>query len=306
MKRLLPTLILVLILAVGFGYAKSQNFFKEKPKEETNKLVTLKAEDIQTLRLGPDGSTEIKRTEGGKWEMSKPEAYPVENYSADDLAKSFAEISFDEKIADNPAADDLKGFGLANPTDSVEAVLKDGASRKLLIGGPLPVAGSSYVKLADAPAVYELSDQKLQSLRKQPFDLMNKNVFDLQYDKVKSVKMGWKGETWELTKADLSKKAYESAWKLGDKELKPEEGSGILDKLTFLATDREPRKRSEVDYAAPELKLEFKEDNDGKETVNTYIGKVDNQLVRIAKSDGPFAYAVALDEIQEAFDKGKQ
>lgn len=306
MKKYLPTLILVIVLAVGFGYAKSQNFFKEKPKEETNKLVAIKAEDIETLRLGADGTTEIKRTADGKWEMTKPEAYPVEKYSADALASAFASLSFDEKIADNPTAADLTGFGLDKPAFAIEAVLKDGGSRKLLVGNPLPVAGSSYIKLADAPTVYELGDQKLQSLHKEAFDLMNKNVFDVQYDKIKSVKMEWKGETWELIKTDLTKKAYESAWKIGDKELKPEEGSGILDKLTFLSTDREPRKRSDVDYAAPELKLEFKEDDNGKETVKSYVGKIDNQLVRIAKTDGPFAYAVAMDQIQETFDKGKK
>lgn len=304
MKKLLPTLILVLVLAAGFAYAKSQNFFKEKPKEETNKLVAIKAEDIETLRLGSgEGATEIKRS-GDKWEMTKPAAYPVQGYSADSVASAFASLAFSEKIDDNPA--DLAAFGLDKPLYEVEAVLKDGGSRKLLIGNPLPVAGSTYVKMADSPAVYEMSDQKLDSLRKQPLDLMDKSVFEVHYDKIKSIRMEWKGETWELTKSDLTKKAYESAWKIGDKELKPEEGSAILDKLTFLETDRTPKNRSEVDYAAPELKVEFKEDDNGKETVTSYVGKIDNQLVRIARTDGQFAYAVALDQIQETFDKGKK
>lgn len=306
MKKFLPTLILVLVLAVGFAYAKSQNFFKEQPKEEANKLVTIKAEDIQTLRLGMGEGAEaieLKRS-GSAWEMTKPAAYPVEKYSADSLADSFAALSFDEKIGDN--LPDLAGFGLDKPVYEIEAVLKDGGSRKLLIGNPLPVAGSSYVKLADSGAIYEMSDQKLQMLHKQPLDLMNKNVFSTQYDKIKSIRMEWKGEKWELVKSEAAKPAHDSAWKIGDKELKPADGASILDSLTFLTTDRTPKNRSDVDYSAPELKLEFVENDNGSETAKSYVGKIDNQLVRIAKTDGTFAYAVTLDQIQQAFDKGKQ
>lgn len=304
MKKFLPTIILVILLAAGFGYAKSQNFFKEKPADQGKTLFSIKKDDITGLRIvGGSGPVELNKT-GDKWVMVKPGAYPVSAVSAEGLAGTLPSLAYTEKIADNPS--DLAGFGLDQPKQEIEAVLKDGSSKKLQVGNPLPVPGSTYVKFADAPAVYEVDDKALASIQADPLAYVDKSVFSLNYDKVKSVAVEWKGENWELVKSDLSKKAYESPWKIGSKELKPEEGSGILDKFSFLESETLPAAKPDSQWNSPELRITVKEDDNGKETVTTYLGKLEKDKVRIARDDGQWAYTIGADQVQAIFDQGKK
>ncbi|MDF2924602.1 MAG: hypothetical protein K0R57_3516 [Paenibacillaceae bacterium] len=296
MRKFLPTLILLVVLIGGYMYAKSENFFREEEKTDPV-LFTLQSAEVQELRLGSgETQTVLKRTADG-WEMVKPAAYPVQKYSADSLAEAFAALQVKGTVDEAPG--DLAEYGLAEPVHEVEAVLADGTTRKLLAGNPLPVAGTTYVKTADDDKVYEMDDTLLSGVMKTDEDFLDKTVLQLDYDKVSEIGFTWQGQSWSLVKSDPAKKAYESAWKLGDKELKPEEGSGVLDQLTFLATDRLPRAREELDWTAAEFTLVVKH-NDG--TAVNYAGRLDNQLVRIAKDDGAWAFAVGATDIQAIAD----
>ncbi|MDF2935019.1 MAG: hypothetical protein K0Q90_392 [Paenibacillaceae bacterium] len=290
MKKFLPTLILLIVLIGGYAYAKSENFFKEEVKTD-QELFAAKGTDVKELKLGTgEAAVQLKRIEGG-WEMTSPEAYPVEAYAADAVAEAFGTLTVKGVVDEAPA--NLGEFGLDDPLQ-VEAILSNGSKKTLLIGNPLPVSGTTYIKTGDANTVYEVNDTVLSNISKTAEDFLDKNVFKVEYDKVTAIQLEWKGEKWTLTKADPAKKAYESAWKLGDKELKPEEGSGVLDQLIFLSTDRLPKKREEVDWASPELKLTIAQ---GEGAAALYEGKIDNQLVRVAKSDGAFAFALGASDM---------
>lgn len=291
-KQLIPTAILLVVLIAGYAYAKSENFFREEPQVDPV-LITLQSDDVQELRLGSEASRIVlKRTEDS-WEMTEPAAYPIQQYSVNVVVEAFADVRTKGVVETEPS--DLEEFGLGDSAYEVEAVLADGSTKKLLIGNALPVSGSTYVKPADEAAVYEAADTELTSLYKSAEDFLDKSVLKLEYNEVTSIELEWNEEKWTLTKTEPDKAAYESAWKLDDKELKPEEGSGILDQLTFLATDRLPRAREEVDLATAEMKLTIKQ---GEQTA-VYNGKIDNQLVRIAKDDGAWAFAVGATDIDD-------
>lgn len=300
MKKFLPTLILVAVLIGGYAYAKSENFFKEAIKTD-QELFSLKGADVKELKLGTgETAIQLKRT-GSGWEMTAPEAYPVEQNAADAVAESFGTLAVKGVVDEAPA--NLGEFGLDHPVQQVEAVLADGSKKTLLIGNPLPVSGTTYMKTGDANTVYEVNDTTLSNIRKTAEDFLDKSVIKVEYDKVSAITLEWKGEKWTLTKSDPVKKAYESGWKLGDKELKPEEGSGVLDQLIFLSTDRLPKKREEVNWAASELKVTITR-TEGDPIV--YEGKIDNQLVRVAKTGGAFAFAVGTADMDAIAAKLKE
>lgn len=292
MRKLLPTLLLVVVLAAGWAYARSENYFRKEAKQDPG-LFTLQSADIKELRLGSGESLIALKRDGDSWIMSKPEAYPVQKLTVDAVAEALTGLKVKGIIDESPT--DLAQFGFDKPTSQIEAVLSDGSVRKLLIGSALPVAGTTYVKAEDQPAVYEASDTLLSGLLKTAEDFLDKAVFKLEYDAVTSVELEWKGEKWTLTKSEPEKKAYESAWKLDGKELKPEQGSGLLDKLTFLATDRLPKARQDVAWSGAELSVAMKQGD----RVSRYQGKIDNQLVRIAKEDGAWAFAIGASDMDE-------
>lgn len=300
MRKLLPTLVLLVVLIAGYAYARSENFFKEEAKKDPA-LFTMKSSDITGLTLVSGESRVELAKNGDAWDMAKPDAYPVQKGSVDSMAEALAGLKVKGVIDEAPA--NLAEFGLDKPARQVEAVLSDGSTKKLLIGNPLPVAGTTYVKTEDGASVYEADDTALGEVEKTAEDFLDKSVLKLDYDKVAAIELDWKGDKWTLTKSDKDKKAYESAWKLGDKDLKPEEGSGVLDQLTFLATDRLPERRQDAALDKAELTLRVT-GSDGTE--QAYAGKIDNELVRIAKSDGEWAYAVASTAIDGIADQLKK
>ncbi|WNQ11644.1 DUF4340 domain-containing protein [Paenibacillus aurantius] len=303
MKRLLPTLILVVLCIGGFWYASSKDYFKAPSDEASKQLLTLAEGDVQSLSYS-DGqdAVEIARKDD-TWEMKKPSPLPLNSYLVEGWIGTLSSMTYDSKVTDNAA--DLAEYGLAQPKQEYQVTLKDGSVRKLLVGRPMPVPGSSYVKLDNSPAVYEVSDTNLQNLAKAPLDFMDKQAVKVNVEKVKTVQFDWKGTSWKLEKAESDKSVFESTWKIGAKELKPEEGSGILTQLTNLSTEQLVKPASEVAVNAPELTIVVTEEDGGKTTSSTFHGKLDKDNVWIVKEGGAWAYSVPAASLQEIADKGK-
>ncbi|GIP41030.1 hypothetical protein J31TS4_43100 [Paenibacillus sp. J31TS4] len=301
MKKFLPTILLVLVCLGGYWYASSQNFFQEKQDDAAKPLVQAQASDLQQVKIeSACGTVELVK-QGEAWQMTQPQPYPVNKYMVDSWLGAFSMLSYDTKVDEQPK--DLAEFGLDKPMLQLEAKLADGTSKKVLVGNALPVAGSYYAKLDGDPAVYSISETALQSLGKQAVDFAEKNAVSVDYNKVKRLDVSWKGTAWSLTKKDAAKAAYESAWTLGEKELKAENGTIPLDKLTTLSSEELPKAAAQVKLDNPELKVEVKEGGaDGAETASVYVGKVEGSVVWVAKQGGAWAYPVPMDAVQALAD----
>jgi hypothetical protein len=314
MKRLLPTLILVLVCLGGFWYASSQSFFKEKAVVVEKKLVTLKAADILAIQLQAKDAAStgiadaaLKPTVLAKkstnWEMTLPAAYPVNSFSVDSWKDAYAALTYEGIVEENPT--NLADYGLAEPKQYFQVTLQDGTTKKLLIGNALPIAGHVYAKFADEPKVYDVTDQALAGLKKQPLDFINKNAVMLAYDNVKSIQVEWKGAKWLLEKAQADKTVYESTWKLDGKERKANEGTAIIDKIVGITTSELPKAAAEIKMDSPELLITVTETAAGKDNVSTFTGKLDKGNVWITKQGGAWAFSVPAASVQAAFDASK-
>lgn len=304
MKRYIPTLALVIVCIAAFWYASSQSFFKKEEESASKPLLSISKDQIASVSLTNEkGNVELKN-EGGSWSMVQPSKLPANSFSVDSFLTGFGSLTQDGVVDDNPS--DLSKFGLQAPAQQMKAVLKDGSSRTLLIGSPLPIGGHVYAKLGDAPAVYKLSEMQLEGLNKGALDLMEKSPVLFTYNEVQSVSMNWKGTAKTVTKSDAAKTAIESAWKLGDKELTGNEATPLLDKLIALQTDQLVKPASEVKPEGGELKLEIKAAPSGKEpSATVYNGRIEGDIVWIAKQGDAWAYAIPLQSVQEAFDAVK-
>jgi hypothetical protein len=314
MKRLLPTLILVFVCLGGFFYASSQNFFKEKTVVDAKKLVTLQAANVQSIQFqavsaasadAPGAVMELTELskKAADWEMIKPAAYPVNSFSVDSWNEAYAALTYEGVVEENPT--NLADYGLDKPKQYFQVTLKDGTIKKLLIGNALPIEGHSYAKFEDAPKVFDVADQVLDGLKKQPLDFVNKNAVMVKYDNVKSIQMEWKGAKWLLEKAQADKTVFESTWKLDGKDRKAEEGTAILDKIVAMSTAELPKAAAEVKMDAPELRIAVTESIAGKDTTSTFIGKIDKDNVWISKQGGAWAFSVPMASVQDAFDASK-
>ncbi|MBD0384122.1 DUF4340 domain-containing protein [Paenibacillus sedimenti] len=301
MKRFIPTILLVVICIGAFWYASSKDFFREK-KDEPKTLLTIQQENVQSLSLRTaEQQIELSRSASGSgWEMKKPAAAPINTNMVDSWLGSLGLVN-QEKIVEQQAADPAK-YGLDKPAQVYEVTMKDGSKKGIQVGAALPIQGYSYAMVEGSPVVYQVSDQSLEQLNKMPADFAQTNPFQFDSDKVQSVKLTWKGQTWTLTKSDKDKVASEANWKLGDKELKGSEASPLLSELTFLHTTQLPLPSARKPTAGGELKVELGLSADGKESIEIYEGKLDQDQVWLAKQGGEWAYRLTAADVQKIAD----
>ncbi|MGO4499086.1 DUF4340 domain-containing protein [Paenibacillus sp. 2RAB27] len=299
MKRFIPTILLVVICIGGFWYASSKDFFQEK-KDEPKSLLTLKQEDVKAVSVKTEeAQIELSRTTTG-WDMQKPAAAPINSNQVDSWLDMIGLVTSTKLVEDQ--ATNLAEYGLDKPVGTYEVTLKDGSKKGLLVGTALPIEGFSYVQVEGSSAVYQVSDQSLTSLNKTPVDFADTSPIHQENDKVQSVKLTWKGQSWTLSKTDKDKVAADAGWKLGDKEMKGTEASPLLDQLIFLHSSELPQAAAQKPTTGGELKLEIAMTVDGKDVTDVYEGKLSGEQVWLAKQGGQWAYALAAEDIQSLAD----
>ncbi|NOU69955.1 DUF4340 domain-containing protein [Paenibacillus sp. LMG 31458] len=299
MKRFIPTILLVVICIGGFWYASSKDFFQEK-KDEPKSLITLKQEDVQSIHV----KTEVQQIElarsGSGWEMKSPAAAPINTNQVGSWLDALGLVTSTKLVEDQVS--NLSNYGLDKPLGTYEVTLKDGSKKGLLVGTALPIEGFSYVQVEGSPAVYQVSDQSLSALGKAPVDFAETSPFKFENDKVQSIKLTWKGQSWTLAKTDKDKVAAEANWKLGDKELKGAEANPLLDELIFLHSAELPQPAAQKPTAGGELKVELVLSVDGKDVTEIYEGKLSQDQVWLTKQGGQWAYLLTVADIQKLAD----
>lgn len=299
MKRFIPTILLVVICIGGFWYASSKNFFQEK-KDEPKSLITLGQEDVQSLTVKTEEQQiELVRS-GNGWEMKKPAPAPINTNQVGSWLDALGLVTSTKLVEDQVS--NLSNYGLDKPVGTYEVTLKDGSKKGLLVGTALPIEGFSYVQVEGSPAVYQVSDQSLSALGKAPVDFAETSPFKFENDKVQSVKVTWKGQTWTLAKTDKDKVTVEANWKLGDKELKGADANPLLDELIFLHSAELPQPSTQKPTEGGELKVELGLSVDGKDVTEIYEGKLSQDQVWLAKQGGQWAYLLAPADIQKIAD----
>ncbi|MCY9665044.1 DUF4340 domain-containing protein [Paenibacillus alginolyticus] len=299
MKRFIPTILLVVICIGGFWYASSKNFFQEK-KDEPKSLITLKQEDVQSIHVKKEEQQIELARNGSGWDMKTPAAAPINTNQVGSWLDALGLVTSTKLVEDQVS--NLSNYGLDKPVGTYEVTLKDGSKKGLLVGTALPIEGFSYVQVEGSPAVYQVSDQSLSALSKEPVDFADASPVQFESDKVQSVKLTWKGQTYTLAKTDKDKVAAEANWKLGDKELKGAEATPLLNELNFLHSAELPQPAAQKPTAGGELKIELGLTVDGKEVTEIYEGKLSQDQVWLTKQGGQWAYLLTAADIQKLAD----
>lgn len=315
MKRLLITLILVLVCGGGFWYAYTQNFFMED-KIEPQPLVVINKDDVTSFVVKNNKVVEeydevpvmsLDKVES-KWVMTLPDSYALNSYSPDSWVNAFTAVLGMEQIETGDMT--LAEFGLENPRFEFEVTLEDGTIHRILVGDQTPVFGFSYVKTGDADEVYRANDEELKALQKKPFDFLDKSAFQFEYNKLNSMYVEWLGEGWQITKDNPELMGYQSTWKLGTLELSADDGSSFIDRMINISTNKMIKPYADIDFDEPELRVMLVEDRGESEPeTSIYFGKVnpDNEEeVWVAKLGAKWAFAISTSQAESMFEKAYQ
>ena len=129
MKLRLGLAAIALALVGGLVYWSNLEEKKKEGKpaaDASPKLLEVPEDQIAQLELKKKGgdTTIIKRGGDGKWQMTSPQALPVDQDAAKTLAGSFNPLNSDKLIEEKAA--DVAQYGLTAPSIEVTLTKKDG------------------------------------------------------------------------------------------------------------------------------------------------------------------------------------
>ena len=172
-----------------------------KPAADASpKLLEVPEDQIVQVEMKKKGgdTTTIKRGGDGKWQMTAPQPFPVDQDSAKSLAGAFNPLNSDKLIEEK--SPDVAQYGLAAPSLEVTLTKKDGKTQKVLLGDDTPTGSAVFAKLDGDARVFTVANFSKSNIDKTSKDLRDKRLMSFDSDKLARFELTVKGQTLEFGK----------------------------------------------------------------------------------------------------------
>ncbi|WP_420539303.1 DUF4340 domain-containing protein [Paenibacillus polymyxa] len=266
MRKWIPTVLLLVVLGAGIIYAKSQNFFREQAPA-ARQLVQLTQGDITSFAItGKDGKSVELDQHDGKWSMSKPRSYPLNQYTLDNWLAAIQNVKLGDVVESSPK--DVAKYGISATHDQVEIKTKNGDVRTFAFGDTLPSGDAVYV-LSDQKEIASVPIDTLSGLLLDADDFTDTTPFD--WDDTKLSGIEWEGQnaSWMLRSSGNSGTgdSASASWTLNGKSVAGDTATSLSQQIKNLASNQALRKASELNKPVHRF------------TLSISLGKEDSQLV---------------------------
>jgi hypothetical protein len=297
---LLIAVVLLAVLGAGVWYSNKKEAAAgdKKGADTAAKILTIPDDQFQEIQIKKvTGETETLVRENGKWKLTQPTPLPADQDAVSSMVTSLSALNADRVVEDN--AQDLKQYGLADPTLDIKVKRKDGKTDEVLIGDDLPTGSGAYAMKPGDPKVYAIASFTKTGLDKRPDDLRDKKLLTFEQDKLTRVDLAAKGQPVEFGKD------AQNEWQI----VKPRPAradssavNGLVDKLRDAKMDLTSTKDAAKGFASgTKVATATVTDAGGTQTLEV---RKDKDKIYYAKSsvvDG--VYVVAAD-LCDALDKG--
>jgi hypothetical protein len=298
-KGLLISVVLLAVLAGAIWWSNRAEAKKAAKGTDTSaKILTIPDDQFQEIQIKKDtGEVERLTREGGKWRITEPQPLPADQDAVGSMVTSLSSLNADKVIEEK--ADDLKPYGLADPTLTVQVKRKDGKTDQVLIGNDTPTGSGAYAKLANDPRVFTIATFVKTGLDKRPDDLRDKRLLTFDQDKLTRVDLQAKGQAVEFGKDS------QNEWQIVKPRPMRADSSavnGLVDKLRDAKMDvTAPEDAAKAFAGAAKVATATVTDASGTRTLEVRKDKDKNYYAKSSAIDG--VYKVAAD-VGDALDKG--
>ncbi|SKB00417.1 protein of unknown function [Caloramator quimbayensis] len=199
MKSYNKIILLLLVLGIVLGVYAAKVMYdnkKEESKADTIELFKLDKSNIDEIKIENSKESFSIKNNNGSYDVLNVN-YKMDKSAIEDIVNMISNVEAIRLISENK--EDFKRYGLDNPNGQCIVNLKDGTSRKLLLGDAAP-GGSSYYAEYEGK-VYTISDTTGKLLLKRLEDLRDKQL-SLANDNVSGIKILTAGNNVELKLED--------------------------------------------------------------------------------------------------------
>ncbi|WP_019422436.1 DUF4340 domain-containing protein [Paenibacillus sp. OSY-SE] len=325
MKKALPTVILLLVFAVGLWYASANNFFRTNQEEAKNTLLQVNQQQITALTIQIQEEQVELVNNKGQWAMTKPDTYPINTYPVDDWLSTISNVSVESTVEEHAA--DMDKYGLEKPSQTFTVSVRDGKTHRINVGAESPVSGFFYATADDERTVYQVSQSALSSLARTAFDFAAKEPLTFPLERVKQFEWNWSGQSYRLQHVDKAETPTEANsddgrsqeankeeseiknWLLNGKSITENDATTLMNKMRYWMTEQEPSRTASLSHIAnnePDwsLDLSLKPDQEvtgqeekGKAETRQYKGYMQGEELWIVPPNSEWAYAIHKQEL---------
>ncbi|MGS5021450.1 DUF4340 domain-containing protein [Paenibacillus polymyxa] len=304
MRKWIPTVLLLVVLGAGIIYAKSQNFFREQAPA-ARQLVQLTQGDITSFAItGKDGKSVELDQHDGKWSMSKPRSYPLNQYTLDNWLAAIQNVKLGDVVESSPK--DVAKYGISATHDQIEIKTKNGDVRTFAFGDTLPSGDAVYV-LSDQKEIASVPIDTLSGLLLDADDFTDTTPFD--WDDTKLSGIEWEGQnaSWMLRSSGNSGTgdSASASWTLNGKSVAGDTATSLSQQIKNLASNQALRKASELNKPVHRFTLSISLGKDDPELV--YQGwtlKDDPDTVWVVPPQSNWAYGLSASGVNHAEQNG--
>jgi hypothetical protein len=187
-------------LAAGLWYSNKQKAAEaaKPPADASPKILSLTDADIRKIDIKKvDGrETAIEKDKAGTWQMTAPKSYLVDKDAASQLSSSVSNVSSDRVVEEKGT--NLNEYGLVPPNIEVDVTMKDGKTKKLLIGDDTPTGSGAFAMLEGDPRVFTIASYTKTGFDKTANDLRDKRLLTFDQDKLSRVELSAKKQDIEF------------------------------------------------------------------------------------------------------------
>ncbi|MFC9711791.1 DUF4340 domain-containing protein [Paenibacillus sp. NPDC056933] len=307
MKKWLPTILVVVVLIIGWVYAASQNYFREEEAEKV-KLLGIQSGDIQSITIhdttagtshGTEPSTSKLELKNGIWNMVEPKAYPLNGYIVSSWLDALSGADQEMVVEEEPK--DLDKYGLGTNATLLDIQLNDNRVIKLTIGGQLPADEARYVRVNSGPVV-AVQTEVISNIELSRHDLLDTTPFNLDETNVTSLEWEGKAATWML-KSSSEEGAAEQKWTLNGEAIETTDAVSLIGKIKNLSTADDVHKASELKGTVPRFTLSVEQMVNGEAVTDVYRGLTvasEPDQIWVITPDGQWAYSMDITSLKEA------
>jgi hypothetical protein len=200
-------LLIAALLGVGVYFLEiKKGSAGPDAKSDTSKPVfNFSSGDIASITISKGGQNIVLENQSGKWVVTQPVSAPADESAVNSLAGSFANSRVSRTL--NASEDDVKSYGLDQPSVTVELKLKNGEQHRVQLGNKAYSGLSVYGRVDGAQGVDLLPVAMLTDSDKSLDELRDRSLFDASQYEISSLSL-----SNENGQATLSKEG--SDWKL--------------------------------------------------------------------------------------------
>ena len=148
---------------------------EESNEEETQEVVSIASEDIQSIKFILDKKETTFEKEGDSWVKSDENAFPVDQDKLDTLAGTFSSVTAQRTLKD---VEDPSEYELDNPQNTITVTTTDGEATVIQVGMENDSTSQEYIDLNDdSSTVYVVSNSVFQSFEGTLYDFAKSGTF---------------------------------------------------------------------------------------------------------------------------------